>query len=166
MAFEYGIMQELSDWRVHVCFGEGFAYLFKTDAGREACDSGTYRKLPAFQPGVDGATAYGYVVPPMDIRGCKRIEIPEGIQAPSPKDTTSAKGRAAERCAQEMFRRGLLPIEIETSFITDENVQMQGIDIVVKDRARIEIKCDYAGGVDGTGNLYLQISERNPLGRH
>jgi hypothetical protein len=48
-------------------------------------------------------------------------------------------------------------------------VQIDGDDIVVltgANRVHIQVKCDYPGGdkaLGGTGNLYLQVAERNPL---
>lgn len=169
---DYGIMQEKSDYRVHVCFGEGFAYLFKTKDGKEACETAKgkgYKPLPAYQPGVRGATAEGFVIRPVNIHGCQRIEIPPDIKFSTlvyPRASTTEKGDAAVRCAQLMFRRGLLPIELDMAFIEEKDIQILGCDLVVQGKPRIEVKCDYNGGQNGTGNLYLQISERNPLNKH
>jgi hypothetical protein len=167
--FNFGILQEESDYRVHICFVEGYAYLFKTSAGRDACNSGIFKMRQAFQPGVDGATANGYIVPPMKIEGCKRIQIPTNIlqQVNCVEfDKTTAKGNKAVECVRQMFKLGLLPISIETKFIEDKDIQIKGIDIIVIAHTKIEVKCDYKGGVQGTGNLYLQIAERNPLKHH
>ena len=46
-----------------------------------------------------------------------------------------------------------------------ENVQIQGTDILVFSRKRVQVKCDYRCGDRplGTGNVFLQRAERNPL---
>ncbi len=48
-------------------------------------------------------------------------------------------------------------------------MQIRGVDIVVRGQWRIQVKCDYDAGRgkdgSGTGNLFLQVAERNPLKR-
>lgn len=164
--FNFGIMNEESDYRVHICFDEGFAYLFKTESGRNACQSGKFQKRQAFQQGVSGATAIGYIVPPDQIEGCRRVLIPSAIIQDVrcvKTDSTSTKGNKAVECVKRMFLLGLLPISIDTKFIEEKDLQIKGVDIVVVAKTKIEVKCDFNGGIKGTGNLYLQIAERNPL---
>lgn len=164
--FEFGILNEESDYRVHICFKEGCAYLFRTESGRRACQSGLFKKRQAFQQGVAGATAVGYIVPPTQIEGCKRVQVPTAIIQDVKcveTDSTSAKGNKAVECVKRMFLLGLLPISIDTKFIEEKDLQIKGVDIVVIAKTKIEVKCDFNGGLKGTGNLFLQIAERNPL---
>jgi len=48
-----------------------------------------------------------------------------------------------------------------------KDVQLRGTDILVACNKRIQVKCDYRSGKkpNGTGNLFLQKSERNPFKR-
>lgn len=169
MLHKYGIMNEESDYRIHVCFKPGRAYIFRTDAGRFVCESGEFQTRKAYQSGVNGATANGYIVPPNKIPGCEGVKIPSDIISKInciETDSTSVKGDKAVLCAMTMLERGLFHISIKTSFINAKDIQRKGVDLIVVSRTKIEVKCDYNGGPGGTGNLYLQIAERNPLGHH
>ena len=169
MLHNYGILNEESDYRIHVCFKPGYAYIFRTEAGRFVCASGEFQTRKAFQPGVNGATANGYIVPPNKIPGCEQVKIPSDIMNKlrcAETESTSAKGDKAVLCAMSMLERGLFPLSIKTSFVKEEDIQRKGVDLIVISRTKIEVKCDYNGGTGGTGNLYLQIAERNPLKAH
>lgn len=171
----FGILSEESDYRVHICIVVGLAYLFPTKSGKDAVESGNYQRVPAKQPGVDGITAVGYLVPPtfVDLPGLAEIEIPEDLLTKtrqylsqfSGPAWTRAKGRIAERIGQEMQKRGMFAPFLLDSPVSLED-QLRGID------ARgptLQFKCDYTGGPEylgGSGNLYLQTKERNPLGLH
>lgn len=172
---EYGIQTEESDYRVHVCIVVGLAYLFPTKSGRDAVESGNYRCVPAKQPGVNGATAMGYLVPPtfVSLPGLAEIEIPQDLLTKAKQYLselsgpawTRAKGRVAERIGQEMQKRGMFAPFLLGNPVSLED-QLRGID------ARgpaLQYKCDYGGGpkhLGGSGYLYLQVAERNPLGIH
>jgi len=165
---EYGIKQEQTDYRCHVCFGEWRIYIYKTADGRKAIESNAYASRSAKQPGVDHITALGYAVPVNHIPGIRGVEIPfwRG-HCPVTKDSsTSEKGRAAVRCIQAMLERGLMPISLGSSEVGNQKMQIQGTDIVIYCQLRIQVKCDWDGGFNGTGNLYIQTHELNPLGRH
>ena len=76
----------------------------------------------------------------------------------------SEKGRAAEGVVLDMLElMGRKPLEI-----TDRDQQLSGIDIVVSD-VSYQVKCDWNGGdkeLGGTGNLYIELNECNPQGKH
>ena len=166
---DYGIQTEESDYRIHVCFGEGYIYVFQTAEGIEACKSGRYRCVAAHQPGVNYRTAEGYLVPPDDLSTCQRIRIPSDILIHCRcirKASTSAKGRAAIQTVKAMTVRGLVPVPILADEVTEEDMQVKGVDILMVANVRMQVKCDYDGGISGTGNLYLQVRELNPLGLH
>lgn len=168
---DYGICQESSDLRCHVCYGEGYLYVYKTNDGIAACSTGNYPLKPAYQPGVTHATATGYLVPPDDICGCKRVKIPPrgqqwALDKIDKQSDTGKKGSVTARLVAYMLKHGLIPMPLGSEEVGDQRLQIEGVDILVFCRLRIQVKCDWDGGRDGTGNLFLQMSETNPLGRH
>jgi hypothetical protein len=70
-------------------------------------------------------------------------------------------------CVIAAMKRGRFPFWLDAAEDKRENVQIQGTDIVVFCRKKVQVKCDYAAGdkPNGTGNLFLQRAERNPLRR-
>lgn len=167
---EYGIPHERSDYRCHVCFGEGNVYLFKTVDCVSIIESRAYKQVPAYQPGIKEPTAMGYLVPPADIPGAKPVKIPPDILTSvlsniNKSSPTTAKGSYASKVVRAMLYRGLLPVSILSYEITERRDQLDGIDLLTK-QIRIQVKCDWDGGVNGTGNLYIQTHEANPLKRH
>ena len=173
----YGIQNERSTVRGHVCPGVKRVYVFPSDAGNEAIASNRYRKTTAGQPGVDGPTAEGFLVPPMDIRCCASIELRplawERIYFDDREDT-STKGAKAVWLVERMVYAGLFPLPLPLGGVDcdpSKEVQIEGDDIIVRitnSEVRIQVKCDFWGGeaaLGGTGNLFLQVAERNPLHR-
>lgn len=164
---DYGIQNERSDLRLHVCFLVKRIYVYQTRFGVEAVESGRYIQRPVYINGK--LTAEGYLVPPMDIKSCIECE-PKAylweVVSMNPKMTTSEKGRAAVSIAAEALRRGLVPIPVLIDEVTDYDTQIGGTDIIVHGGSKIQVKCDYRGGrkeLGGTGNLFLQVAERNIL---
>lgn len=161
----YGIQNEGSDYRAHVSPTARAVFVYRTKAGIAAVTSGKYRDKPASQNGI--ITARGYPVPWHDIKGIRRIEIPDSIWKKASIQETDGlgeKGRKAVRVVCWMLNNGLFPLSASHEVIEDAEMQVSGLDIVVKTRARIQVKCDYAAGK--TGNLYLQVAECNPFGIH
>ena len=166
--YESGIFDELADIRAHVCFGEGYVYVFSTSEARKACMGEGIPKAKGYQPGVAQATADGYLVKPYQILKCRRIPIPQDILDqlnPQLSDSTSAKGEKAEYTVSEMIKLGRIWLPTEIEPVTDKERQLEGIDLVVHTITKIQTKCDFRGGVLGTGNLYIQTDEINPLKR-
>lgn len=164
---DYGIQNEKSDLRLHVCFQVKRVYVYQTRYGVEVVKQGRYKQVPVFTDG--RLTARGYLVPPMDIKSCVECE-PQSylweIVSLNPKMSTSEKGRAAVSIAAEALRRGLIPIPVLIDEVTDYNTQVGGTDIIVHGGSKIQVKCDLRGGrreLGGTGNLFLQVAERNIL---
>lgn len=164
---DYGIRRERSDYRLHICFLEGYAYLYRTEYGIEAIDNGKYKELHARQDGVDGITARGYNVPPEDIRACRRIEIPRkwlDVVACCDSDPLVEKKRKAEKIAEAMFRHGRLPVRMTTRVLTDVDAQIAGGDLEITCKHTIQVKCDFRGGTPPEFfGLFIQTHERNPL---
>lgn len=159
----YGIQNEGSDYRAHVSPTARAVFIYRTKAGIDAINSGKYVNKPAKQGGI--TTARGYPVPWKDIKGIKRVGIPESIwkKANIQKDDgLGAKGAKAVKVVCWMLNNGLFPLSASHEVVEEAEMQIKGLDIIVKMRARIQVKCDYATGE--TGNLYLQVSECNPFG--
>ena len=175
---DYGILQEKSDYRVHVCPRVRRVYIYETSNGVKAIESGVYRSVPAFQPNVEGPTAEGFLVPPRDIDGCVEIVLRENEAANFfASDSTSQKGGKAQDLVCRLIKYGGLPIPRISNPVSDTDLDIQGVDIiVVKPRVlygdrdlTIQVKCDLPGGdknLGGTGYLFLQTRERNPLRLH
>lgn len=176
--FEYGIQTEQSDLRVHVCVNAGFAYAYPTKHGLAAVTERVKLGIPpvrAYQPGVSYATAEGYPIPPESIWGCMSLRCDwalERIGGIDAREDTTTKGRKAVEVVTVLLRNGWFPLWANPGVISAADLQINGVDIVVKQTTRIQVKCDYRGGspvrvVNGrkivTGNLFLQVSELNPL---
>lgn len=173
--YEYGIMQEKSDSRAHVCAVVERVYVFDTQAACKVIQAGDYPVREASQDGVDGRTATGWLVPPNDIPGCvglcPRPQVWKCLDF-SVRHATSHRGREAMRLVEGMIREGLFPFPAHPTDKLSLEVDMEGKDIRahIADQTRhIQVKCDRRGGpkkYGGTGNLFLQKAERNPRGLH
>lgn len=169
--FEYGIQTENSDIRAHVSVVNKTVYVFPTKNGiRTIAEHPECVSRPAFQPGVNGETARGFPVSVEWIEDLRRRKFQswEGWEMFSERLSTTQKGKLAVSCVVEIMKRGLFPFWIDVSESNRENVQLKGTDILVFCRKRIQVKCDFRGGDRplGTGNLFLQHAERNPLTMH
>lgn len=163
---EHGIQTEESDYRIHVSFAVGKAYIFPTSAGRAAIEAELGRPFEASQPGVDIVTGIGRKVPWREIRDCEEIDIPihwlEKVDCKR-KDGPSAKGRKAVKIARWLLMDGRVPIPLASKEIEAKQIQIKGKDLIVTSEWAIEVKCDYWGGRYG---LALQTHECNPLQRY
>lgn len=168
--FEYGIHVEQSDVRAHVSVVNKSIYVFETLRGVDAIKRLSPPIRCAFQPGVNGPTAEGWLVALGDICDLRilRFHSWSGWSEFCESATTSAKGALAVSCVREAMRVGRFPFWINAMEDDRQNIQIAGTDIVVFCRKRVQVKCDYRSGEKpaGTGNLFLQKAERNPLRRH
>jgi len=167
---EHGIQTELSDIRAHVCPREGRVYIFPTQAGIKAIESQKYVVKDAYQEGTDVVTARGCWIPPMDIRRCVGLALPDRTWAYfqfRDSDSLSVKGSKALRLVLGIIRAGLFPGSLGGEKIRDLALDISGMDIIIKIHQMperiVQVKCDYAGGRTG---LFLQLAECNPLARH
>lgn len=175
---DYGIQNESSHIRAHVCPKVRRVYTYPTACGVAAIRSGKFRKVNGFQPGVTTATAEGYLVPPFEIAKCAAIQLNTSVWERlrfSKDDALDEKGKKAELLIKQMVLNGLLPIPAIADNVREIDVQLLGGDVIIKpnairkDEIVIQVKCDYDGGereLGGTGNLFLQVAESNPLGIH
>lgn len=171
---EYGIYNEGSDIRAHVCVDAGRVYVFPTANAVKLVGIQDYPLVPTKTRvnGVHTITAKGYLVPPGDIEGCESIKIPKAWMkkvAFSKDDSPTEKGEKAVKIVKGLIKRGMFPFHPDGKEVSDFNLQVEGLDVIVTMSARIQVKCDYQGGPrwhGGTGNLYLQTAECNPLRQH
>lgn len=164
---EHGIQTENSDIRCHVAPGTRNIFVFQTAPALLLLDGiPPSRVRTASQPGVRGITARGAVVPWEDIPGIRRIQwrTVEWWTWFHKDQSTSEKGRHAVEVVQHLLGAGRFPLwcgDVDES--RDRTIQIAGTDIVVNGKWRIQVKCDYDAGPGGTGNLFLQTAECNPL---
>lgn len=167
--YEYGIHTEKSDIRAHVSVVNTCIYVFRTKDGIDAVVKNNPRTVFAYQQGVEAATASGWLVKPEwinDLRILRRDPWPQW-KLFSPSMSTGDKGALAVECVCDAIAKGRFPFWVDTKETTSKEIQISGADIVVSMNQRIQVKCDYkAGPYPGTGHLFLQKSERNPLGIH
>lgn len=169
--YEYGIQNERSDIRCHVAPHTRLIFVFRT-AVALSLNLTKYRVASAYQPGVNYSTAKGYLVPPEDIPDLRiiRWSSQPWWESFNERDTTSAKGAKAVAVVEQLLRAGRFPLWLahakESGCL---EVQYGGTDILVVGKWRIQVKCDYRAGRGadgcGSGNLFLQTAERNPLRR-
>lgn len=166
---DYGIQNENSDIRIHVCPTVRRVYLYETASVQDILEN--YPERPAYQV-IDGEsvlTAKGRIVPVSAIPDCREIALPAALWQAYPikdEDSTSRKGSQAVELVRAAISRRYIVLPISAAVITDVDMQIDGTDIMVMCRLRIQVKCDFKGGskaLGGTGNLYLQTAECNPL---
>ena len=170
--FDYGIQNEDSHIRAHVCPQVKRVYIYPTSEGIRALSNG--REAYGYQPGVAEPTAKGYLVEPFKIGKCLALQINNRVWEHfkfQENETTTEKGRKAVKLVVSMIKEGLfpLPTAIIANADLSKNIQVKGDDVIVwtqKACIKIQVKCDFRGGekqLGGTGYLYLQTAERNPL---
>ena len=167
----HGIREEISDIRAHVCVRAQVLYVFETKQLRELVASGRYRKTFAETDGV--VTSEGFVIPVASIPGIRTFAIPESILqqvAFTEADDTSKKGQKAQSIVEAFIQKGWFPFTADTIMIEDIQSQRDGVDLMVRLSARIQVKCDWNGGGPGqrgcTGNVYIEVAEANPHRRY
>jgi len=178
---EYGIQDEKVDVRFHVSVVNKCVYIFEPHYARERIDRGDLKAIPIprwidygskEQPDLRRVvTAIGYAVPLLDIPH-RAIPIPEDIFKEANffegSSDTSVKGKKAHKVVEQMLSRNLLSYVITVEGVTDIEKQIKGQDIVIKHAETAQVKCDWKAGPGplGTGNLFIQTAECNPLGEH
>lgn len=172
---DYGIQNEESDIRAHVCPVVQRVYVYPTACGREAMSCGELKH--GYQPGVSFATGKGFCVPPFQIRRCVALVVNPEVwirAAFDKKESTTIKGEKAVFLVAGMIRNGLFPLPLAGIADADisRDLQIKGDDIrvwVANQCVHIQVKCDFNGGekhLGGTGNLFLQTAEINLFKRH
>lgn len=167
--FDYGIQTEQSDIRCHVAPGTRSIFVFRT-ADAIALLPGSYELRDAFQNGIKGRTAQGYIIPWKDVPDIRRVRwrTYPWWEKFSQAQSTSEKGASAVWVASELLRSGRFPLWVAAAESERLDLQIRGTDILLWGRWKIQVKCDWKAGdrdEGGSGNLFFQIAERNPLKR-
>jgi hypothetical protein len=168
---EYGIFQEDQDAiRAHVSVATGRVYVYRVHDGQQALENGNYREGQAKTGSL--VTGIGKLVPPGDIPGLAIYEIPDELLLIAnglTRASTTRKGDMAIEIVKTMLKSGQIPINLSVDEITDEVMQINGLDIIVSAKVKIQVKCDWRAGPKawgGTGNLFIQTKECNPFKRY
>lgn len=166
----YGIQNEGSDYRCHVGYQVQRVYVFPTESGRRAVNTGLYSKIPVMTNGI--TTAEGYRIPISHIDGMKEIIIPIDVYTKwrITKDMRKSQmGLFATGIVVDMIRADLIPLPVAIGPDPDLALQISGCDILINASLKLQVKCDWAAGnrsLGGTGNVFLQVSECNPWKQH
>ena len=150
--FEHSILEEQSDFRIHVGFQCGLYIVFETERAKQEIRKNDLRFTAAVEPGADFTTAEGWLCPIRRL-GAKLIEFkPE-------KDvfrmTLAERGDYAERLVLRDFKGAVV--------VKDRVNQLKGRDIRIGDHA-VQVKCDLRAGPredGGTGNVFLEHRSMN-----
>lgn len=168
--FEYGIQTEDSDIRCHVAPATKLIFVFQTKSAL-SLDLSKYPLRPAYQPDVDYRTSEGWCVPWNDIPDIRMLRwhsIPWWDTFENLEKTTD-KGIAASRVAEGLLLSGRFPLwPVNAKESLRLSVQKGGTDILLWGKWKIQVKCDFRAGpkeLGGTGNIFLQKAEINPLKR-
>lgn len=159
--------REGADIRVHVGVVARTVYVFDPHVALARAKAADLQIVTAGQPGVAGPTATGYRVPLQMLRPELRERYYPGWVGWAGFDRTlptSEKGRRAQSLVEFLLAHGEFPIVITPEIVQDKARQIAGIDLIVSVQKAIQVKCDFRAGSDGCG-VFLQLTERNPLGR-
>jgi len=172
----YGIQNEKSDFRVHVCPVVKRIYVYPTPPIVEKLKNLNmverllYLSQPVSYGG--GNSAIGLLIPYNLIPECKAYQLPGSVDfweyITRAKNGTSDKGARTTRLVSIAISEGWIPFRGNVKEVTNIQEQILGIDLTAG-KLTIQIKHDLNGGpkeLGGTGNLFLQIAERNNTGEH
>lgn len=112
----------------------------------------------------------GKLIPPEDIDNCIEYQLPDELWVKHKVNNLNTSHRAiqAQNIVIEAIENGYIPLSGEIEVITDKDKQIAGGDLKIGDDI-VQIKCDYKGGrkaLDGTGNLYIELIEKNWKGEY
>ena len=167
--FRYGIQTEQSDIRAHVGPICKSVFVYQTNRMllwlKEHYQE--YRVGEATQPGVEGVTGRGFLVPLKDVPGLRtlRYHSYEWSTFPHKSATTSRKGDAAVDVVCKLLEMGRFPLWVDGNTEDRGSLQIKGTDIIVFAKQYIQVKCDYLAGPKEcgcSGNLFVQTHESNP----
>lgn len=171
MLYQYGINEEQSDIRAHVSLPGRRITVYRTADMVALIASKTYREVSATQPGVSRETARGLLVPLNDI-------MPQCVL-----HSEAFPWDRYDHCAMDLAQRGDMAVVVVRASILankfplwvcghvngDKELDIEGTDLIVIARRRIQVKYDaraYPSSNGGSGNLFVQTHECNPLRIH
>jgi len=160
---EHGIFTENSNIRAHVSPTAREIFVFKTADMVKEITENKYVIRPAFQNGVNGKTADGYLVPWKPLLFIRTVQgaKTQWWQNFAETDSLTVKGQKAVKLVSYAIKAGRFPLWANPEEVKDIKIDIAGTDITVSGKWKIQVKCDYNAGI--TGNLYIQFEECNPL---
>lgn len=173
---KYGIEEENSDHRVHVCGLFNIAYSFKSEEMLEFINANTFKARDVSSYGI--VTAKGFLVPikkASQVGVIKEHILPSYIWTPCNKESSEKnKGIWAVGVAKKSIENNIVTFDssIQTKEINTLVEQINGKDIlVVNNKISVQVKCDLRACYrhhheNGTGNLFIQTHECNPTKQH
>jgi len=149
-------------------------YVYPTKHMLSLLKGKTYKLSTAKQPGYDGITAEGWIVPITDVPELRILKFNscslwKDFGCTQHAISTTKKGEIACDIVMQLLHLGRFPLWIKSRIKDDKDLQIKGTDIFVDGKWRIQTKCDWlaAPKIDGgTGNLFIQTKELNPLKLH
>ena len=166
---EYGIAEEKSDIRAHVCLPGHMVTVYKTRDMVALLATRRYPIANGYQANIDFPTSKGFLVPLDDIQPqhlLRSSRFPWGRWRHSEMGCKE-KGDMAVLCVRAAIQANLFPLWLCGVVCADREIDIQGTDIVVSANRRIQVKYDCGAHPKkngGTGNLFIQTHECNPLG--
>lgn len=170
---EYGITTSQADVWAHVCPLDGDIYYYSRKRMLKLIDKCKKVSIP---------TAEGRIVPIIKNEKARGgiihvIDVPwqwweyEKLSAKDEIPNDRIAGQRAESLFNRCVIDGLFTIPCAASFYTEQSDQFRGIDFKVFPKASsidVEVKFDGAGGLYGSGNLFVQTNEKDhkPLERN
>lgn len=168
---KYGIEEEQSDIRAHVSLPGRRVTVYRTADMVALISSNSYQEKEATQPGVAFATGKGWTVPIGHIQ-------PQFVMTSDVfpwEDWThhlmdcGQKGDMAVICVKAAILANKFPLWVCAHVNGDKELDIRGTDIFVSAKRHIQVKYDalsYPRDEGGTGNLFIQSHECNPLKIH
>lgn len=165
---KYGIDDEQSDIRAHVSLPGKYVTVYRTADMVSLIANNSYRQRTATQPGVDFVTARGWLVPLCDIQPqyALKSEAFPWHRWDHDKMNCAQKGDMAVTCVKAAIIANKFPLWVCGYVNGDKELDIKGTDIIVSAKRHIQVKYDapaYPKEEGGTGNLYIQTHECNPL---
>lgn len=171
----YGIYQEHSDIRAHVSPVTKMVFAYRTKDMLEVIQQRKFKRREAYQDGVKWPTGYGLLVPyNLAVNQKKIVYVLDFANRYwwdnfSGSWDTARKGKYAVSVIRQIIIEGKFPLWIQPEFKTDVKTDIEGTDILVVGNWRIQVKLDQRAGPrekGGTGNLFIQTHEMNPLRKY
>lgn len=168
---KYGIEEEQSNYRIHVCGIFNIAYSFNSESMIDFINANNFSSRDVYSYGV--VTAKGFLVPlkkSIQVGIVKEHILPSYIWSNCPDSSERNKGIWAVGVARKSIENNIVTFEssIKTQEIHTLVEQINGKDIlVVNNKISVQVKCDLRACFKnhhqkGTGNLFIQTHECNP----
>lgn len=169
---KYGIEEENTDYRIHVCGLTNICYVFETKKMIDYLKI-TKQKLREIEVKTYGVvTAKGYLVSIADFLNLgigKEYFLPSYIwKSIGSNECEKNKGIWAVGIAKRAIEHNVIFFKYIVKEESNVVKQIQGQDLlIVNNEIKAQVKCDYraclkANNSFGTGNLFIQTWECNP----